>query len=212
MGSMACEEWFELVSASVDGELDRAESTQVEAHLAACPGCQALADGFGVQRRRLLVHPPVAVPDLGAAVLASAGRPADRRVARTLGRRVAVATLAASVLVVLGLFLARGGTAAPARSRTAALAASSSARPSEVISTHDHAFDHTAVEVSAGSTVEWRNGSGTAHRLAVDLHGNTLESPLAPGQHESVTFRKAGRYVVRCTIHQGMTGIVTVDA
>lgn len=40
----ACEEYFDLLLRSVDGETDQREETELQAHLARCPGCRALYD------------------------------------------------------------------------------------------------------------------------------------------------------------------------
>ena len=41
---MACQRYYELISARLDGELSQEEERELENHLALCPGCRALAE------------------------------------------------------------------------------------------------------------------------------------------------------------------------
>ena len=41
---MACQRYYELISARLDGELSDGEERELEAHLKDCPGCRALAE------------------------------------------------------------------------------------------------------------------------------------------------------------------------
>ena len=43
---MSCDKIEPWISAYIDGELDAQQSLIVEAHLASCPACQAVADDF----------------------------------------------------------------------------------------------------------------------------------------------------------------------
>ncbi|HMT26177.1 MAG TPA: zf-HC2 domain-containing protein, partial [Microthrixaceae bacterium] len=67
-----CDDWFEDVSAYVDGECDALISAAVEAHLETCARCAATAETMSTIRRRLLLTPAVAHPHLVAAVLGAA--------------------------------------------------------------------------------------------------------------------------------------------
>ena len=45
---MDCNQALEYISAALDGELTAEEVAELDAHLADCPECQALAEEFGI--------------------------------------------------------------------------------------------------------------------------------------------------------------------
>ena len=63
--------------------------------------------------------------------------------------------------------------------------------------------------VAAGGTVTFHNASPVDHTVksATDLWP---EETLAPGESFTVTLATAGQYPFVCTLHDGMTGLVTV--
>ena len=77
---MQCMQWHEAISARADGEDTGVDPRLLDAHLAHCGGCQAFAAAIEGSRRRLLVQPAVAMPDMSRrvaksnAVLDRAGR------------------------------------------------------------------------------------------------------------------------------------------
>ncbi len=67
---MKCENAFELISASLDGELTAAEETQLREHLAHCPACRALQTELaGLQAATQAELETVAPPELKANIL-----------------------------------------------------------------------------------------------------------------------------------------------
>lgn len=111
-----CDDWFEDVSAFVDGECDASISAAVEAHLETCARCAATAESMTMIRRRLLLTPVVAHPHLVAAVLGAAPEVGTAIPARSVGGsarrqwpvRGIVAGLAAAALLFVALL---GGSA-----------------------------------------------------------------------------------------------------
>ncbi len=135
---MKCRELNELLGAYADGELEKRQAREVEAHLASCPGCaQALSrqralsgslreailepaeraaaegrfDTIWANVESAIAAPP---PSLGERLVAwwSAGRSARSRWAPALAA-------AAVLVVVAGLWAARSGVFAPEGDRLA---------------------------------------------------------------------------------------------
>lgn len=70
-------------------------------------------------------------------------------------------------------------------------------------------FEPQNLSVKTGTTVTWKFQDSAAHNVAAK--DNSFKSPdLKKGQSYSYTFTKAGTYSYYCTIHQYMTGTVTV--
>ena len=57
-----CDEYLELISASLDGALSPAQQEALEAHLAQCPQCKALYEELSAVHSALAELPPVEVP------------------------------------------------------------------------------------------------------------------------------------------------------
>ena len=57
-----CDEYMELISASLDGALSPAEAEKLNAHLAQCPECRALSEELTALHAALSDLPPVEVP------------------------------------------------------------------------------------------------------------------------------------------------------
>ena len=108
-----CERVQELLSAYVDGELNKHRSWAVERHLAACPACRAMGEQMREVSRLLcegtehIVPPATLCPSVMSAVH---GMPRGRGVARVrVMRRVAGALAAVGCLTVLGAAVWLGG-------------------------------------------------------------------------------------------------------
>jgi len=72
----------------------------------------------------------------------------------------------------------------------------------------DHFFDPQVLVVKVGTTVTWRNSSGTHDVTARD--GSFRSQPL--GDSFSYTFTRPGRYPYFCSNHAGeMQGEVVVE-
>ena len=94
--AMDCRQYREALSARIDGEDTGLEAAAVDAHLTACPGCQAWADQAVAVTRRARLAQAEQVPDLTAPIMAAlsgaGGRAAagrNRRVAAGRSQRVA---------------------------------------------------------------------------------------------------------------------------
>lgn len=74
-----------------------------------------------------------------------------------------------------------------------------------------NAFDPSAVDIGAGGTVNFNWGSAVTHNVTFDNPPATVPNS---GDRSSgtftVTFATAGTYNFHCSIHAGMTGVVTV--
>ncbi len=90
------------------------------------------------------------------------------------------------------------------------LAAESSRIPaSTTVRIQGMGYRQSAIEVAAGTTVEWRNDDPVAHTVTAD--DGSFRSPLIePGRTWSHSFDKAGTFAYHCTPHPFMTGAVVV--
>jgi predicted anti-sigma-YlaC factor YlaD len=73
---MRCTDVQEAISARLDGEAAAIEAADIDAHLTHCPACQAFATRAATLTRAIRIRPAEAVPNLAAAILASAPAPA----------------------------------------------------------------------------------------------------------------------------------------
>jgi plastocyanin len=62
------------------------------------------------------------------------------------------------------------------------------------------------VTIVPGASVTWTNGDVVAHTTT----GASWNAPLPPGGSFTRAFPTVGAFEYRCTIHPGMTGVVTV--
>ncbi|GIJ08144.1 zf-HC2 domain-containing protein [Micromonospora andamanensis] len=79
---MRCEQWREILSAQLDGEVTADEQHRVGVHLETCAGCRAWLDSAARVTRRARTQVVTSLPDLTEAILAAA--PPPRRHWRTL--------------------------------------------------------------------------------------------------------------------------------
>lgn len=101
---MRCEQWFEAVSAVVDGEDPGVDPRLLEAHLADCPKCQSLREQLERLRRAVRVTRAESMPDLSGRIMkavAFADRASRWIVVRVLLAAIAVYTIGVSILTVL---------------------------------------------------------------------------------------------------------------
>jgi anti-sigma factor RsiW len=104
---MSCTDWEERIALHAGGDLPQAEVAEVEAHLAACEGCRAVAAayGAGIEWLRDAHGEPIATAHCAAVrarVLAELGR--EKRPA---WRRIWVGGLAAAAAAVVLLLWPR---------------------------------------------------------------------------------------------------------
>lgn len=198
--------WLELVSAEADGELEPADSRLLAGHISGCPSCASLLKRFEADRRRALIKADLGHGELVPQILAERAlvptvtKRTDGVLIRRAAAAICVAAAAIAALVIIP-------------SRDAAKNATATRPSSEaLIAAHDQSFQQPHIEVKAGTTVEWRNTGTTTHRLVRNFGAATVEEVLPPGTTERATFERPGTYEYHCTIHEGMTGTVTVDA
>ncbi|MFN2383684.1 MAG: plastocyanin/azurin family copper-binding protein [Gemmatimonadota bacterium] len=68
----------------------------------------------------------------------------------------------------------------------------------------------TTISVAVGGTVTWRNGSPVDHNVTSTTGAFAASPTLPPNATFQVTFPQAGIFPYVCTIHEGMSGSVTV--
>lgn len=100
------------------------------------------------------------------------------------------------LLLVLGLVLVWSPAAAAAVTRQVTIAG--------------FAFSPNPVDVVAGDTVRWTNADSSAHNIVGD--GFASPTDFGPGGSYETVFAVPGTYAYRCTLHNGMDGVVRVAA
>lgn len=111
-----------------------------------------------------------------------------------------------TIPVTLGRYFGRRAPeegAAPAEPAAAAAAG----RVTSTIS--GFAFGPSRIEVSAGTTIEWRNADPVAHTVTAS-DGSFDSGLIDPGATWRRTFDRPGTYGFHCTPHPFMTGVVIV--
>ena len=106
----SCEEYREMISAMLDGELPEAERAALEAHIASCAACAETYDAFAA-----LTLPEEEVPETLHAGIMARVAPAQKamRGQRILARTRAWLTAAACLVFVVGTLFAVGRLALP---------------------------------------------------------------------------------------------------
>jgi plastocyanin len=153
---------------------------------------------------------PLQPVDKGVTTVLKEIRPsvdAGRRAA--LGRRTGVALLAPTVLALLLAACGGGGS----KSSTATTATTGAAAPVSAITItiQNFAFHPDKFSVTPGATITVRNEDTAPHTLTATNHSFTTGqiNPGATGTVKAPT--TAGSYPYFCTIHNFMTGTLTVS-
>ncbi len=153
---MKCENAFELISASLDGELTAAEEARLREHLAQCPACRALqAELAGLQAATQAGLETVAPPELKARIMDEL--PAQRKPAgkvvywRRWGAMAAAVALVALAAWQLPRFVFDPVGVAPAADEPSAESAADLTQEPQVIFsyTRDRAADRADVVTDA---------------------------------------------------------------
>lgn len=87
----------ELISASLDGELEDGRRRVLDRHVATCPGCSRWAGRAETLQQRVRVRPAAPVPDLTSAIMKQVP---DHRHDAVLALRYALAAVAAILVLV----------------------------------------------------------------------------------------------------------------
>src|SRR3954470_20736226 len=77
------------------------------------------------------------------------------------------------------------------------------------VSIEDFYFEPSEAAIQPGDTVTWTNEGNHPHTVTAD-DGSFDSGTLQPGESYSHTCQSAGRLPYHCSIHQAMTGSVSV--
>jgi len=72
-------------------------------------------------------------------------------------------------------------------------------------------FNPTKVTVAAGARVRWMNMTDTPHTVVVQNGSWSYTQELPLNVTPGTTFKKAGTYTYRCTLHPWMKGKIVVQ-
>lgn len=186
---LSCDQAFELISASLDGEITAEEQAQLQAHMATCPSCAQLQEDLTAIHQmtaEMLVEPPATIK---ANVMAEIIPQANQKVVPFPAKIRRITALAAMVAVVLfgGYSLWSGGnmgqdTAAEVFTTTSSFS-----------STADGASASMAVQEEKTALAITEDTTATATRItqeqiaieylldALDLDQNYPDAPIWDG-------------------------------
>jgi plastocyanin len=91
----------------------------------------------------------------------------------------------------------------------AACSANGSQSGPNSVSMVDYAFNPSSMSVKAGTTVTWTNGGTQDHTVTAD-DGSFDSGHVAVGKTFTETFSTPGTVKYNCTIHDQMTGTITI--
>jgi plastocyanin len=72
------------------------------------------------------------------------------------------------------------------------------------------AFSPSSLTVKVGDTVTWTNNDSASHTVVAD-DGSFKSADLGQGASYQFTFKTAGTYTYKCSIHPSMTGTIVVQ-
>jgi plastocyanin len=78
------------------------------------------------------------------------------------------------------------------------------------VSIENFSFVPAAINITAGTTVTWKNNDSATHTIVSDT-GVFKSGDLATGGTFSYTFSNKGTYAYHCSIHSSMKGTVVVQ-
>jgi plastocyanin len=111
--------------------------------------------------------------------------------------------LALTLAIVLGFVL--GGCSGPAPSSPAAAPGSGTVQ----VTIRGLAYEPSALDIPAGTTVTWVNEDVAAHDVT-SVDGSFASPTLQQGDDFTWTFPSPGSWAYTCILHPEMTGVVTV--
>ncbi len=124
-------------------------------------------------------------------------------------RRVALALLGLLAALLLVSACSSSGGGKSSSSGGSSSGGGGSAASTNAVDVVNFSFDPKDITVKTGTKVTWTFKDSAAHNVAAK--DNSFKSDdLKNGQTYSYTFNTAGKYDYYCTIHQYMTGTVTV--
>jgi plastocyanin len=78
------------------------------------------------------------------------------------------------------------------------------------IEMRDNSFSPATSSIDVGTTVRWVNEGSNPHNTTGE-GGAWQSGNLSPDQEFERTFNTAGTFDYECTLHDGMTGTITVE-
>jgi hypothetical protein len=188
----------ELISAMLDGELSSDERVQLMNHLAGCPECRALLDGYRAIGAQLRAMPAAQAPqELRADIYAATIDAEPRRLfflTSKLGYSVAALAAVALLFVVAGYLLVGGyqRSVTPAIENSKPLQGSIWPVNNPIEITFNKPMDHASVENALAIQPD-----GEEARLDISWRGNTLvigqTTPLQAGSSYGIRITTAAR-------------------
>ncbi|MGH3577483.1 MAG: cupredoxin domain-containing protein [Mycobacterium sp.] len=114
-------------------------------------------------------------------------------------------------MLTLGLLMAACSSGGSGSSTTAPAGGGTHPAGSQTITIKNFAFSPKTITVAAGTTVTVTNNDQVAHTLTA-RSGGFDTGDIAPGQSKTITAPNTpGNYAYYCTIHQYMSGQLTVS-
>lgn len=125
----------------------------------------------------------------------------------------AAAVLAGGLAACGGSSSGSSGSSSTTASCSAGSAAVSQGSPASTVQATDTlTFNPQNITVAVGQVLQWKNAGQIMHTVTFNSsNASCLTDPsLNGGGTWDVTFNQAGTYAYHCTIHEQMTGNVTV--
>jgi plastocyanin len=89
-------------------------------------------------------------------------------------------------------------------------ATTSTSTSANAVTIINFAFSPATLTIKAGTSVTWTNKDSVAHTVVSDS-GIFSSGSLATNATYSYTFKTAGTFTYKCSIHPSMTGTITVQ-
>lgn len=110
------------------------------------------------------------------------------------------------IVIAVSYWLFKGGY-----STNTTNTASTSTVSTDTISISGMAFSPSNITIKKGTAVTWTNNDSVSHTVTEsDNQTGPSSSTVAPGGTYTFTYSAVGSFNYHCTIHQSMTGTVTV--
>jgi plastocyanin len=115
-------------------------------------------------------------------------------------------------LIIVAVIALVGVTSCGSGASTASEASAPAAGASSNVVVKNFAFTPGSLRVRTGTTVIWMNADSTVHTTTVDKAGAESwdSGNLSQNQFYAVIFTTPGSYSYHCSVHNYMTGLITV--
>ena len=173
----SCQEYQELISRLLDGDLNAQEQDELERHIASCPDCRAMAEAFRALSQT--IEEDLEEPDerLHENIMADVRREALRRRQAPKRLRNILALAACAALILLATTnLPRMGSSSP---MLAASKASDAAAPQAAITEAETFMDYGVSEEAAAAPVEAESNDTAAARADSAVSAAPAAAPAA---------------------------------